>query len=62
MGDAITAIDYALYPVLALLRRISAKVDKLDAKAFFPDEITEWMKKIEALPFYKKTIPPHWRE
>jgi hypothetical protein len=26
-----------------------------------PPKIAAWLKRIEALPYYDRTIPPHWR-
>jgi hypothetical protein len=27
----------------------------------FTPAVAEWMKRIEALPYYERTYPPHWR-
>jgi hypothetical protein len=27
-----------------------------------PVAVASWMKRIEALPYFAKTIPPHWKE
>ena len=26
-----------------------------------PSKLQAWKKRIEALPYYEKTIPPHWK-
>jgi hypothetical protein len=27
-----------------------------------PANLAGWMKRIEALPYFERTIPPHWKE
>ncbi len=31
-------------------------------RADLPANIAAWTKRIEALPYFDKTIPPHWKE
>jgi glutathione S-transferase len=59
VGEHPTAADYTVYPMVALLGRLELKHEKmfeLGAKT------QAWKKRIEALPFYDKTYPPHWRQ
>jgi glutathione S-transferase len=67
VGNAITAADVALYPTVKSVERASGKPG---AVAFGLDfvrpadrygSLARWMKRIEALPGYDRTYPPHWR-
>ena len=66
--DAISAADCMLFPEVQIIFRAMTKpeVAPLDL-GFIPfDEwypnLSVWVKRIEALPGYDKTYPPHWRE
>ena len=55
------AADFTVYPILALaLRMERRKADLGIAKALGPRTLA-WMKRIEALPYFMKTYPPHWK-
>ena len=54
--------DFTLYPFVALLKRIDAKMPGHDASAAIPPALLEWSKRVEALPWFEQTIPPHWQE
>jgi glutathione S-transferase len=60
-GDGPTAADYALYPMLALARRLEIRFGLFAIVAAFPAAIAAWMKRVEALPQFERTYPPHWR-
>ena len=55
------AADFAFYPMVAFLRRAQIKLPDLDADGMLPPAIAAWKARIEALPFFDKTIPPHWK-
>jgi glutathione S-transferase len=66
-GKQISAADVATYPVIQLLliaaRRenteaVSGRLRKIDRH--FP-ALHAWCRRIEALPGFEKTNPPHWR-
>lgn len=67
VGESISAADIALLPTLMSVRRAAQKPQ---AEAFdlpivptapsFPN-LAAWMARVEALPGYDKTYPPHWR-
>ena len=66
-GDDITAADVALYPVTQILLRatnkdIAAPLD-LGLSSLAPRyaNLAAWAGRIEALPGYDATYPPHWR-
>ena len=59
---ALSLADFAVFPHLRLLRRTEDRKpgqgipnDRLPAK------LAAWVKQIESLPYYEKTIPPHWK-
>lgn len=60
-GSRVTAADFALYPLLALQARYDLKDAELGMVAARPPRLGEWAARIEALPFFGKTIPPHWK-
>jgi glutathione S-transferase len=55
----LSAADFALYPLVALLRRSEQKEPAYPAN--LGPNLAAWAKRIESLPFYDKTFPPHWR-
>jgi glutathione S-transferase len=66
-GNRVSAADVAIYPVIQLLliaaRRenteaVSGRLRKIDRH--FP-ALHAWCRRIEALPGFEKTNPPHWR-
>ena len=61
LAGVLSAADFALYPLVALLRRAELKVPDLDADGMLPPSMAAWKARIEALPFFDKTIPPHWK-
>lgn len=56
-----TAADFALYPHAALALRLDKRKPDLDVRSLFGPRFTAWMHRVEALPYFAKTIPPHWR-
>jgi len=56
------AADFTLYPLLALPLRMEARTKPdLDIAANIGPRLTAWMRRIEALPFFGATYPPHWQ-
>ena len=66
-GPSISAADLTAFPFIQQLLRASGKeVAKPLELGFLPlDEqhpaLAAWVKRIEALPGYERTYPPHWR-
>ena len=60
-AGALSLADFALYPHLRLLRRIEERQPGKGIGDRLPAKLAAWMKRIEALPYYPKTIPPHWK-
>ena len=61
LAGPLSAADFALYPMVALLKRAQLKLPDLDADGMLPPAIAAWKARIEALPFFGRTIPPHWK-
>jgi glutathione S-transferase len=57
----LSAADFALYPLVAFFKRCELKLPDLDADGMLTPEIRAWKARIEALPYFEKTIPPHWK-
>jgi glutathione S-transferase len=60
-GQALTAADFALYPLVAMLARCDLRKPDLGMVAARPAAIAAWAARIEALPYFAKTLPPHWK-
>ncbi len=60
-GDRVTAADFALYPMLAVAARCDLKKPELRVAAARPARIGAWAARIEALPYFATTTPPHWK-
>jgi glutathione S-transferase len=61
-GDAMTAADLVLYPwVGGYIKRITFRKPETKLTALVPAPLAEWGKRIESLPYFDKTFPPHWR-
>jgi len=60
-GGELSAADFALYPALAMAARYDKKRPELELVASIPTGLKARMGRIEALPYFDKTYPPHWR-
>lgn len=60
-GADVSAADYAIYPLLAVLNRLATRRPEFDLDALIRPATVEWMGRIEALRFFPSTMPPHWR-
>jgi len=55
--------DFVIYPYMRMPVRVEERVPGQGFKREdFPANIAAWMKRIEALPYFERTIPPHWKE
>lgn len=67
-GDRPSALDVALYPPLAMIRRVVPTINVPGISPDIPDyeeafpELARWMKRFEALPGFDEAYPPHWRQ
>jgi len=68
VGADYSAADMVIFPWLQLLRRaLDQPVAAELGKRFLPMErnypaLARWVRRIESLPGYERTYPPHWRE
>ena len=67
VGGQISAADISLFPLVQLFLRAASKdaaqpfnLGLLPLSQGFPN-IARWVQRIEALPNYQRTYPPHWR-
>jgi glutathione S-transferase len=57
----LSAADFAFYPLVAQMKRCEVKMPELGSDNWLTPELRLWKKRIEALPYFEKTIPPHWK-
>ena len=60
-GDGLTAADFVLYPMIGYAKRITFRKPETKLTDAIPEKLLAWAKRIEALPYFDKTFPPHWR-
>jgi glutathione S-transferase len=59
-GD-LSAVDFTLYPLLALVERMGTRKSGLVTPDLMGPRITRWTARMKALPVVQKTWPPHWK-
>jgi glutathione S-transferase len=68
VGDTFSAADIVIYPSLQVLLRALHREDARELSSrFLPLEVNypalhRWIRRVEALPGYERTYPPHWRD
>jgi glutathione S-transferase len=60
LAGELSAADFTLYPLIALVLRIEKKKPDLELRARIGPKIAAWMRRIEALPYFARTWPSHW--
>jgi glutathione S-transferase len=62
-AGALSLADFTIYPYLRMPVRVEERAPGLSLKrGDLPANIAAWMKRIEALPYFERTIPLHWKE
>ena len=61
LAGELSAADFTMYPLVALSLRMDKKSPSLDLRGATGPNVSDWMKRIEALPYFQKTWPPHWK-
>lgn len=61
LAGPLSAADLTLYPMVALALRCENKKPDLGVRAALPPQIGGWMLRIQSLPYFSKTWPPHWK-
>ena len=56
-----SAADFVMYPIIAYMKRITARKPEARLTECIPSAIAAWAARIEALPYFGKTFPPHWK-
>jgi glutathione S-transferase len=68
VGEAFSAADVIIFPGIQMLLRALERREAQELRSrLLPLEtnypaIAGWIKRVEALPGYARTYPPHWRE
>ena len=62
LAGPLSAADFAFYPYISYLPRCELRIPDLDADGMLTPELRAWKGRIERLPFFDKTIPPHWKQ
>lgn len=57
----LSVADFAFYPLVATLGRLHQRMPQHSISHKIGPKTEAWAKRIEALPFFDKTIPPHWK-
>lgn len=67
VGESFSAVDMMIFPGIQLLRRALERPEARElASRFMPVEVNypalgRWLTRVEQLPGYERTYPPHWR-
>jgi glutathione S-transferase len=62
LAGEVSAADFALYPLVAFLYRAQqVRMADLDPDGMLTPELRAWKARVEALPYYATTYPPHWK-
>jgi glutathione S-transferase len=61
LAGELSAADYTLYPMIGLTLRMEKRCPAIAANGAIPDRLRAWMRRIEALPYFAKTWPSHWK-
>jgi glutathione S-transferase len=62
-GESMDALDLVLYPWIGgYLKRITFRKPETKLTELVPPKLAEWARRIEALPYYDKTVPAHWKK
>jgi glutathione S-transferase len=62
LEGSLGAADFTWYSFLALLPRFELRSRSLALSSAIGPKTRVWKASIEALPYFEKTYPPHWRD
>ncbi len=60
-GSDLSLADFTVYPHMRLIPRVDERQPGESWSKHIPPGLNGWMSRIEALPYYERTIPPHWK-
>ncbi len=67
VGEQVSAVDFVVFPGIQLLLRALNREEAAELRSrFLPLQanypaLARWFARVEALPGYERTYPPHWR-
>lgn len=67
VGERVSAVDFCVFPSIQLLVRAVERSQTAELRSrFLPLDVhypalARWFARIESLPGYERTYPPHWR-
>ena len=61
LAGALSAADFTLYPLLAICLRAEKKYPDAVVSKLVGSKMIAWKERIEALPYFQKTWPAHWK-
>jgi glutathione S-transferase len=61
LSGALSAVDFTLYPFLALVLRIASRQPGFTEAGLVGPRLSAWRDRMHSLPLVQKTWPPHWR-
>jgi len=61
LSGELSAADYTLYPLAALIARMADRNRALIPADLAGPRMAAWMRRMQALPAVQKTWPPHWK-
>jgi glutathione S-transferase len=62
LAGPLSAADFALYPLVAFLDRCAIKLPDFTPASVMTPQFAAWKARVEALPYFDKTYPPHWKK
>ena len=62
LAGPLSAADFSLYPFVAFMYRARVKLPDFDADGLLTPALKAWKARMEALPYFDKTSPPHWKQ
>lgn len=60
LAGELSAADFTLYPIIALTLRAEKRKPDLGIRERIGPKTAAWMQRIEGLPYFARTWPPHW--
>jgi glutathione S-transferase len=57
----LSVADFTVFPIVRTLMRVQERFPNIAVSEFFSARLRAWIKRIEELPYYGKTFPPHWK-
>ena len=61
LTGALSAVDFTLYPFVALVDRFSQRNPQAVPVDLLPPRLKDWSTRMQKLPIVQKTLPPHWK-